>query len=59
MVNRIKIYETLQWLTCFINCICSDPSVWQSVWGFTHLMQISIFKIEISLFINRDICMSM
>ena len=26
-------------------------------WDFTHLMQ-SLFKIEISLFINRDICIS-
>ena len=26
MVSRIKIYETLQTLTCFISCICNDPS---------------------------------
>ena len=42
----------------FINCICNNPSVWQSVWVFIRLMQISPFKIEISLFINRDISIS-
>ena len=28
---------------------------WQPVWGFTHLMQISAYQIQISLLINTDI----
>ena len=57
MANRIKIYETLQRLTCFINCICTDPSVWQSVLVFTILSPShAAIKISINATAAEFIC---
>ena len=38
-----------------INRKANPKKKWQPVWGFTHLMQISAFQIEIYLLINTDL----
>ena len=47
-----EIYIEIKKKKQYINNI----QLWHPVWGFTHLMQISVFQRQISSLINTDIC---
>ena len=59
----VRLYLTIIFYVKHWNCaiVQKKPvghSLWQSVWVFTHLIRMSLFQKQISLFTKREICIS-